>query len=377
MNQKNIYEFGPFRVDAAGRTLLREGKAVALGSRAFDTLVVLIRKRGEVVPKDDLLTAVWRETSVEEGNLSQAIFALRRALGEAPGDRRYIVTVPGRGYSFVGELAVAGEKVVAAVPPSKGRAPLIAAGMVALLAGVTLWLTVGQPSTPLEIRQRQLTTNSIENPVVGGAISPDGKYLAYADAQGVHTSAMEAGETQTFTLPDNPGRWDVGCWYPDSTRLLAVGGMPAHPSIWTLSMAGGAPRKLRDDAYAVAVSPDGGHVGFVANEGRVDVREIWVMDSAGGNAHPIMAIDENSGFRFVAFSPDFKRVGYVMVHETSDRLEVRLEVRNVSGGPVTTLYSEVGELHRNSRVKEFVWLPGDRLIVSSPSQTRHFRTVPW
>lgn len=95
---KELYEFGPFRVDAEKETLLRSGDPVPLTPKTFQILLVLVRHSQEIVTKDDLLKAVWPDTFVEEANLSRNIFMLRKALGESPQDHKYILTVPGRGY---------------------------------------------------------------------------------------------------------------------------------------------------------------------------------------------------------------------------------------------------------------------------------------
>lgn len=93
-----LYEFGPFRLDPAKRVLLRDGEPVPLTPKAFETLLVLVQNNGQPISRDDLMQAVWPDSFVEEGNLTQNIFVLRKALG---GDNRYIVTLPGRGYQFV------------------------------------------------------------------------------------------------------------------------------------------------------------------------------------------------------------------------------------------------------------------------------------
>jgi DNA-binding winged helix-turn-helix (wHTH) protein/lipopolysaccharide biosynthesis regulator YciM len=95
---KELYEFGPFRVDPEKEILLRAGEPVPLTPKTFQILLVLIRHSKEVVTKDDLMKAVWPDTFVEEANLSRNIFMLRKALGESPQDHQYIITVPGRGY---------------------------------------------------------------------------------------------------------------------------------------------------------------------------------------------------------------------------------------------------------------------------------------
>jgi len=99
-----VYEFNGFRVDAVRRQLLHDGADVPLTSKSFDTLLFLIRHSGSTVTKTELMNAVWSDSAVEENNLTQQISALRRALGERPRDHRFIVTVPGRGYSFVAKL---------------------------------------------------------------------------------------------------------------------------------------------------------------------------------------------------------------------------------------------------------------------------------
>jgi eukaryotic-like serine/threonine-protein kinase len=95
-----LYEFGPFRIDPGQRLLERDRQPVPLQPKAFDTLLTLVRNCEKVVLKDDLMKSVWPDTFVEESNLTQNIFLVRKALEGAPGDRRYIVTVSGRGYRF-------------------------------------------------------------------------------------------------------------------------------------------------------------------------------------------------------------------------------------------------------------------------------------
>lgn len=99
-----LYEFGPYRIDAVKRLLLRDGRPVALTSKSLDTLLVLIEHRGQVVNKEELMEKLWPDTAVEENNLTQQISVLRKILGERAGEHRYVVTVPGRGYSFVAEV---------------------------------------------------------------------------------------------------------------------------------------------------------------------------------------------------------------------------------------------------------------------------------
>ena len=101
----HVYEFGRFRLDVGRRTLLADGAPVSLSSRAFDILQLLIELRDRVVTKDEILDRVWQGIVVEENNLSVQISGLRRALGEKAEGQPFIVTIPGRGYRFVGQVA--------------------------------------------------------------------------------------------------------------------------------------------------------------------------------------------------------------------------------------------------------------------------------
>jgi DNA-binding winged helix-turn-helix (wHTH) protein len=105
METKDLFEFGLFRADVRHKALSRNGRTVPLPGKAFDVLHALLQRPGQTVPKDELIKEVWPDTFVEEGNLAQMIFLLRKALGESDGGPPLIVTVPKLGYRFVGELA--------------------------------------------------------------------------------------------------------------------------------------------------------------------------------------------------------------------------------------------------------------------------------
>jgi DNA-binding winged helix-turn-helix (wHTH) protein len=117
------YEFGPFRLDTETLVLLREEQPVPITPKALQILRMLVENAGRVVGKDELLASVWDDLRVEEGNLTQNIFSLRRILGEKPKDHRFIVTVPGKGYRFVAELRPLTPSPVGEEPPSVPDVP--------------------------------------------------------------------------------------------------------------------------------------------------------------------------------------------------------------------------------------------------------------
>ena len=99
------YQFGPFRLLVDQRVLSVHGIPISLGQRAFDILSVLVRRHGHLITKDELMDEVWPGVIVEENNIQVHISALRKVLGTDGDPKRYLVTVPGRGYRFVAPVS--------------------------------------------------------------------------------------------------------------------------------------------------------------------------------------------------------------------------------------------------------------------------------
>jgi DNA-binding winged helix-turn-helix (wHTH) protein/Tol biopolymer transport system component len=239
-SEKRLYEFGEFRLDPSGRLLSRRGVNVPLTPKAVDVLVALVEQAGRLLDKDTLLTKIWPDTFVEESNLADNVFKLRRALGDGENGGRFIETVPKRGYRFVGEVRVVGEPTVrdsqpAAVdaqpwsmnPRRRLSAGWLVAGVMALVA---ITLAVGAlrrsaPEPPMRILRASLL------PPAGAsfgdiAVSPDGKWLAFTAATGSRMQlwlhSLTTGEATA--VPGTDGASNP-FWAPDSRFLgfFAVG----------------------------------------------------------------------------------------------------------------------------------------------------------
>lgn len=164
----HTYEFGRFRLKVAERVLLREGEPVPLTPKVFDILVTLVENGGQVVAKDDLMKRVWPNTFVEEGNLTQNISLLRKALGETPGGVQFIETVPRRGYRFVAETSEtwSGDEV----PAGNGHKPATASIDSSSLATppvVSIPNTVGQTSGSKRTPIFALTAGAVVIAIIG------------------------------------------------------------------------------------------------------------------------------------------------------------------------------------------------------------------
>ena len=103
-NNGAVYEFATFRLDAGKRVVTREGEAISLTPKATEILILLVQRAGEIIEKEQLIEQVWPDSFVEEANLTQNIFILRRALGEERAGPKFIETVAKRGYRFVAPI---------------------------------------------------------------------------------------------------------------------------------------------------------------------------------------------------------------------------------------------------------------------------------
>ncbi len=400
MNQQSgdFYTFGSFRLDARERLLVCGGQHVPLASKTFEALLLLVQNAGHLVTKDILMKQLWPDSFVEEANLTKHISLLRKVLGGTANGQEYIETVPKHGYRFVPTVGRVADLTAAPAPapspsPIPGQTPiaerehpvprgfsrgwrLLAAGVfvAAVLAVVTVQVARRQPASPLELKLRQLTTNSFENRVTSGSISPDGKYLAYSDVKGVYVKLIETGDTRAVPQPEElkgkeVEREVIGTWFTDSTRFVAN----AHPtaafvgifqsswnsagsSIWAVSVLGEPPHKLRDDAVGYSISPDGSWIGFGTNNGKFGDREIWLMGPNGEQARKLFDTDEDSSIAGLSWSPDGKRVLYIKTDQSGDTLLSR----DLNSGPPITVFGP----REMKNVNDLLWSADGRLIYS-------------
>jgi DNA-binding winged helix-turn-helix (wHTH) protein/TolB-like protein len=138
VKQKRYFEFGEFQLDVRERSLLRNGEAVQVTPKAFDTLVILVENAGSLVEKDEMMRAVWPDSFVEEIGLARNISVLRKVLGEDPGEQQFIETVPKRGYRFKAQVREH-------VDDAPGGAGFLPAGFDKAADGITSGKDAGVP----------------------------------------------------------------------------------------------------------------------------------------------------------------------------------------------------------------------------------------
>lgn len=236
--------------------------------------------------------------------------------------------------------------------------PVLAA--VFLLAATLIgWIHWRQPQRAAEIVQQRLTANASDNPVIAAAISPDGKYLAFSDQSGLRLRLIGAGDTRLLA----PGINISGLgWFPDGTKIAATVIEPGQqPGLWTFSVLGGAPRKIRDDAASASVSPDGSLIAFLGDIADGPARDIWLMDAGGEEARRIVTAREGQWFNAVEWSPSSQRVAYVDEHGVGDRLHRAIETCDLRGEGTTVVASDS---HSGGHLGDFSWLADGRIVYS-------------
>jgi eukaryotic-like serine/threonine-protein kinase len=227
------------------------------------------------------------------------------------------------------------------------------------------------------MKERQLTTNSSENAVLSGQISPDGKYLLYSDGKGVHLKLIETGELSNIALPEGqegrPVQWVVAGWFPDGTHFLMnamVGGMPA--GIWKLSLIGGSRRKLRE-GQAWSISPDGTQISFGGKPTRAGFTDLWVMKGDGEEPRKLEEFSANVGIDNVVWSPDGKRLAYAKFQQGTEKDTTEIDTRDLGSNETKTLLKEpVGNIFPT-----LLWLPDGRLVFTRAEENAGFSCNLW
>jgi DNA-binding winged helix-turn-helix (wHTH) protein/Tol biopolymer transport system component len=342
LETKQIYEFGPFRLDASERMLWQGDNPVPLTPKVLETLVVLVESHGKLVEKAELMDKIWPDTAVEQGNLTFSISVLRKALGD---DRQngngFIETVPRRGYRFIANVTVrkpddarsmqAPEMAepAAAENPSRpkplGRRLLVGAGALVVAAGFLYWLVRPQPN-PKVVCCAQLTTNFRAK---GGRLLTDGVYIYFKQetGNGSAVALVSVGGGQPTLLPTQIDIAELADIDLHRAKILAIGSRPGHTESrpWEIALPSGSARLAADfNVDAACWSPDGERMAFSKGT------ELYVSGRDG--TAPVGIAEMHGLVGDMRWSPDGKIVRF-SVHEsrseTSELWEVEASAQNL------------------------------------------------
>ena len=290
-NPVRFYEFDRFRIDTKRHLLMRDGGPIGIKAKALDTLVLLVQHAGRLLEKEELMNGLWPDTAVEEANLTQNIFEVRKALGEVPGEQRFIATVARRGYRFVAEVRAIGDEPSArddvAAGDGQSKPPLVGAERVprrtVIYAGVAAAIVLSLVGTGLYVASRRsapVISGTSSSPLrnltrltYGAGLqtdvswSPDGRRIAYAwNRDGnfdIWVQSIDGGAPTRVT--SSPADETQPAWSPDGQRLV-LRSEDDGGGLFTVDINGGPVRRIAPDGRRPAWMPDGREVVFVDSD---------------------------------------------------------------------------------------------------------------
>ena len=355
MTQKSrrVYDFGPFRMDPTERVLLRDGRPLAVTSRAFDTLLVLVQNAGRLVDKTELMRAVWPDSFVEEGNLAVAVSTLRKALRDNGTKHRYIQTVSKQGYRFVHDVQEVVEPESTATPNSDALSPSLKPGLPAVKAlteaeSVSVSI-VPVPSGAIPSRKALSTVLKAGLPlllgvgIIAGIVHLRGSRSAESR---VHSLAVLPFQTLSS---DAAGNY-LGLGLADAviTKLGSTGEIVVRPTSAVMKYAGSATDPLAAGREQGVDAVLLGHVEAEGSQVRVTAQLVRVKD---GNLLWADSFEDDRQQMFALQARVAERVARSMAMGLSPGARIRLVQQDTRNSKAYELYLE-GRYFWNRRTPE-------------------------
>ena len=409
---KHFYQFKSFRLDVEERQLLNNGKAIALTPKAFDVLVALVERNGHLVEKDELLRIVWADSFVEEANVARIVHTLRKILGEDKNGNKFIETVAKKGYRFVAvcdeqnkpaDFPDSPNEMTVLTAPSeenstiekgsvdennqkkqlsineksserfwlRGIFAFILIGGI-LIGGLFLFNFSGAKSdNTLSFERMNQTSLTQSGDVYGPTISPNGQYLVYIKIEGRNHS-LQLRQTATERILELlPPRPDVSFWAlvfsPDSNYLYYVeAGENQLGILYRIPSFGGQPQKIVEFVSGnITVAPNGMKLAFKRINKKEGVTSIITINNDGSDARTIAAIDTDSEYWSLDWSPDGSTILYVVKDYKPDNTSWYVAEIPADGGAER----RIGE-PRETKILAAIWLPDKTGIILNAADAK-------
>ena len=362
-----LYEFDEFVLDTSERQLWRGDESIPMPLKAIETLCLLVENHGKLLSRDILMDALWKDTFVEERNLAQNIFTLRKKLGEDKDGMKFIETVPKLGYRFVAEVSEVATEIEETVevsleqkmtittegslsredlaeaiqastvdlkpidgelkriesPPKTGFfsriSPLAVFAICALsllTTGVGVWAWTNSSRSKIRAAKFDVARVTLEQITNSGqawnpATSPDNKYITYVEHSGnsfdgIRLQNLETG-SKTQVVSDTEAEFGSPVFSPDGNHIYYTardGGREG--SVYKIPILGGSRKKITDNAISDnAVSPDGKWLAFIRSENIAESSELVVCKTDGSDEKTLKRRAEPNGYKVWGISPSW------------------------------------------------------------------------
>jgi Tol biopolymer transport system component/DNA-binding winged helix-turn-helix (wHTH) protein len=376
---QNLYEFSGFRLDTRERTLRSDGQIVPLQPKTIDVLCVLVVRAGEVVTKAELMEAVWADSFVEESNLTQSVYTLRRTLGADSAGHQLIETLPRRGYRFAAPVKIV-RRPLAAVPRSFSRSKRIAFALaVALLVLVpaaiftAYRLSAKKTDTSSPVEKVDLQKLTFSGTVSFPVIAPDGRSFAYSSVDGLYLQDIGSSGSIRLEIAGHKVFGNVQ-FAPDGEHIYFRDAVRADRggNVFRVSRLGGTAQKVTDNAWSTpGFSPDGKRIAFIRFFPERSEFSLIDRDLDSGEERVVLSRTQpNNLLRliFPAWSPDSKKVA-IVEQSAQPRGGSHLLVVEMASGIAQTI-----ETPRFSQIEQPVWHPGTgNLYLAARENNRFFQ----
>ena len=327
------YEFGPFLLEPQARRLSRNGEPVPLAAPEFELLLLLVRKRGQVVEKSEIMGAVWPDVEVEENNLTVRMSALRRALGETKGNHQYIQTVSGRGYCLIAEVKELLSPTV--TEPAETDAHEDKPKFEEHPAPQSV------DSSPVNVPRRKWYLRRFM-PYAALAIGVLTTFLVFVVLRAQKARESEApAQSMKISRLTQTGRVRSAALSPDGQNIAYFDQNGEMYSLWLQRAGTNNPLQLLPPAKLYASNPSFSRDGNTLYYSKCQPNcELYKMPVLGG-VETALGIRADSR---VTFSPDGKRMAYLRSEvEPSGLVTTRLYAANVDGSYEEFLNWEAGD----------------------------------
>ena len=387
LSEQSLYRFGDFVLDTSERQLRRGEETISMPLKAIETLCLLVENHGKLMSKDMLMNELWADTFVEDRNLAQNIFTLRKKLGEDKNGTKFIETVPKLGYRFVAlvshiesdmketlELSLeqkttitaegnlSKEDLAEAIRASAvdidgqdqqvkriGGAPgsgslslvspavfLVISALSILTIGVGFWLWNNSDSSKIRTAKFDTAKVQLERITNSGqawhpAVSPNGKYIAYISQSGENTDGIQLQNIATGSVKEVINAANAEFGSPifgkngDYIFYTTHDGERAT-SLYKVPILGGSKQRIATNVLSDAsISPDGKWLAFIRAEDFSKGRELIICRADGSKQRILKKRSEPEGYLVWGISPSWSPDGKKLIAAAYKRAEKKGE----------------------------------------------------